>query len=119
MKPAVNRKLTTQKHAEPAATACGLSHTVILNAANNTAGVKLAENIDTQPRNANATKNMTNQPKVDNSYHWENPKICCTCLYYSERRRNPFSPPMECNLHMSIKDPHQAACASYSPKQTD
>ena len=49
-----------------AATAFGLSYSAILNTANNTAGVKLAENIDTQPRNANATRNMTNQPKVDN-----------------------------------------------------
>lgn len=68
------------------------------------------------PKTGNET---SSQPTVDNSLYWENPKICCTCLYYSERRRNPFSPPMECNIHMSIKDPQQAACASYSPKQTD
>lgn len=57
--------------------------------------------------------NNTQEPPA---HRWENPRVCCTCIFYSERRRNPFSPPMECNIHMSTKDPQEAACACYEPK---
>lgn len=61
---------------------------------------------------------MTSKPPVDNC-HWENPRICATCKWFKERPKCTFSPPMLCRLYVLPKDPQQAACANYSPKQTD
>ena len=35
---------------------------------------------------------MTNQPKVDNSLRWEEPRICCTCLYFYRNTADPIQP---------------------------
>lgn len=43
-------------------------------------------------------------------YHWENPKICATCLHYQQNR---------CNLCAFNFAPEHPACPRYIPKNTD
>jgi hypothetical protein len=44
------------------------------------------------------------QPEV---YHWENPKICITCIHYKQNR---------CNLTAFHFPPEHPACPRYIPK---
>ena len=61
----------------------------------------------------------SNQPKVDNSLHWENPRICCTCVHYRENaRREPLAIPNLCAVGQNALHPQHPACACYSPKKT-
>lgn len=62
----------------------------------------------------------SNQPKVDNSLHWENPRICCTCTFYYEDAADPIQPGCPaCALHEFTGSPEHRACAHYTPKKTD
>ena len=53
---------------------------------------------------------MNSKPTVDNSLHWENPRICCTCMHYQQNR---------CNLTAFHFEPEHPACERYIAKNTD
>lgn len=57
-----------------------------------------------------------NQPE----YHWENPRICCTCQYYYEDAADPIQPGRpDCAIGQFCYSPEHRACAHYSPRKTD
>lgn len=49
-----------------------------------------------------------NQNKTE--YHWENPKICVTCIHYQQNR---------CNITAFYFSPKHPACPRYIAKKTD
>lgn len=51
-----------------------------------------------------------NQNKTE-SYHWENPRICCTCIHYNGKE-------CRCNLTAFRFPPQHPACPRYLPKPT-
>ena len=55
---------------------------------------------------------MTNQPIVDNSPQWENPRICCTCIHYAGAE-------CRCKLTAFRFLAEHPACERYTPKKTD
>lgn len=60
---------------------------------------------------------MTTEPPT---FHWENPRICATCLWYYENAADPIQPGRpECAAGDCTKGPHHRACAKYTPKKTD
>lgn len=53
-------------------------------------------------------------------YHWENPKICCTCTFYYEDASDPIQPGCPaCAIGQFCYSPEHRACAHYNPKKTD
>lgn len=62
----------------------------------------------------------TNQPTVDNSPHWENPRICATCAYFYRDHSDPIQPGCPaCAMREHTRGEYHRACTLYSPKQTD
>jgi hypothetical protein len=62
----------------------------------------------------------SNQPKVDNSLHWENPRICATCTYFFRDNSDPIlrgSP--ACAMKEHTRGEYHRACSLYTPKHTD
>ena len=52
-------------------------------------------------------------PKTGNeTLHWENPRICCTCIHYAGAE-------CRCKLTAFRFPAHHPACECYIPKNTD
>lgn len=53
---------------------------------------------------------MSKTPDSTDFPHWENPRICVTCLHYQQNR---------CNLAAFRFPAEHPACPRYIPKKTD
>lgn len=61
-----------------------------------------------------------NQNKQTETLHWENPRICCTCLYFYRDYSDPIQHGCPaCAMHQHTRGEHHRACTHYSPRQTD
>jgi hypothetical protein len=59
----------------------------------------------------------SSQPEV---YHWENPRICCTCQYFYRDHSDPIQPVCPaCAMREHTRGEYHRACTLYTPKQTD
>ncbi len=68
---------------------------------------------DYTPRPMNSKEKLdssSSQPPVDHSLHWENPRICATCIHYMQNR---------CNITAFYFSPNHPACPRYIAKKTD
>ena len=62
----------------------------------------------------------SNQPKVDNTLHWENPRICATCTYFFRDFPDLIQPGCPaCAMRKRTRGEYHRACTLYSPKKTD
>lgn len=75
------------------------------------------------PHSQNGIKNTemdSNQPTVDNSPHWEHPRICATCTYFYRDTADPIQPGCPaCAMREHTRGEYHRACTLYSPKKTD
>jgi len=68
-----------------------------------------------QKRHKKCKKNhfsMSKTPDSTDFPHWENPRICCTCIHYAGAE-------CRCNLIAFHFPPEHPACPRYIPKKTD
>lgn len=53
-------------------------------------------------------------------YNWENPRICCTCIYFYRDHSDPIQPGCPaCAMREHTRGEYHRACTLYSPKKTD
>ena len=63
---------------------------------------------------------MSKTPDSTNFPHWENPRICCTCLYFYRNTADTIHPGIPaCAMRQHTRGEHHRACGYYSPKKTD
>lgn len=81
---------------------------------------KLRRSGDGSPAPPNSQAKLdtsSNQPEV---YHWEHPRICCTCQYFYRDYSDPITPGCPaCAMREHTRGEHHRACTLYSPKHTD
>lgn len=78
------------------------------------------------PENPESGQQANRQAKLDTSssqpevYHWENPRICCTCQYFYRDHSDPIQPGCPaCAMREHTRGEYHRACTLYTPKHTD
>ena len=75
---------------------------------------------DFSPDQTNRQANLDTSSSQPEVYHWEHPRICCTCQYFYRDYSDPIQPGCPaCAMKEHTRGEHHRACTLYSPKTTD